>query len=68
MALIIDAGGLYAQADRADPAHEAVIEVLKEERGPLVTSGIAAAEADYLILSRLGIDTELAFLDDLAEG
>lgn len=68
MALIIDAGGLYAQADRADPAHEAVIEVLKEERGPLVTSGIAAAEADYLILSRLGIDVELAFLDDLAEG
>ena len=68
MALIIDAGGLYAQADRADPAHEAVIEVLKEERGPLVTSGIAAAEADYLILSRLDIDTELAFLDDLAEG
>jgi predicted nucleic acid-binding protein len=68
VALIIDAGGLYAQADRADPAHEAVIEVLKEERGPLVTSGIAAAEADYLILSRLGIDTELAFLDDLAEG
>lgn len=64
----MDAGGLYAQADRADPAHGAVIEVLKEERGPLVTSGIAAAEADYLILSRLGIDTELAFLDDLAEG
>ncbi|CAN5801785.1 hypothetical protein BH23ACT11_BH23ACT11_30410 [soil metagenome] len=26
------------------------------------------AEADYLILSRLGIDVELAFLDDLAEG
>jgi len=51
VALIIDAGGLYAQADRADPAHEAVIEVLKEERGPLVTSGIAAAEADYLILT-----------------
>ncbi len=26
------------------------------------------AEADYLILSRLGIDVELAFLEDLAEG
>lgn len=68
MAFIVDAGGLYAQADRADPAHEAVAEVLKEERGPLVTSGIAVAEADYLILNRLGIDVELAFLDDLAEG
>lgn len=68
MALIVDAGGLYAQADRGDPAHEAVVEVLTEERGPLVTSGIAVAEADYLILNRLGIDVELAFLDDLAAG
>ena len=68
MALIIDAGGLYAQADRADPAHAAVIDILKEEQGPLVTSEVAVAEADYLILTRLGIDVELAFLDDLAEG
>jgi uncharacterized protein len=68
LALIIDAGGLYAQADRADPGHEAVVEILKEERGPLVTSAAAVAEADYLILTRLGIDVELAFLDDLAEG
>lgn len=68
MALLIDAGGLYAQADRADPSHAAVIEILKEERGPLVTSEAAVAEADYLILTRLGVDVELAFLDDLAEG
>jgi predicted nucleic acid-binding protein len=68
LALIIDAGGLYAQADRADPAHAAVVEILKEERGPLLTSEVAVAEADYLILNRLGIDVDLAFLDDLAEG
>ena len=68
MALILDAGGLYAQADRDDPAHPAVVKILKEERGPLVTSEVAVAEADYLILTRLGIDVELAFLDDLAEG
>jgi uncharacterized protein len=68
MALIIDAGGLYAQADRADPAHAAVADTLRRERGSLVTSEVAVAEADYLILTRLGIDVELAFLDDLAEG
>jgi uncharacterized protein len=67
LALIVDAGGLYAQADRADPAHAAVVGILKEERGPLVTSEVAVAEADYLILTRLGINVELAFLDDLAE-
>lgn len=33
----------------------------------MVTSAIAIAEADYLIMVRLGIDVELAFLDDLAE-
>ena len=68
MALIIDAGGLYAQADREDPAHEAVAKVLREEQGSLVSSAVAVAEADYLILTRLGVDVELAFLDDLAEG
>ncbi len=68
MALILDAGALYAQADRAEPGHAAVVGILKGERGPLVTSEVAVAEADYLILNRLGIDVELAFLDDLAEG
>jgi len=67
MALIVDAGGLYAQADRTEPDHGAVVELLRGERGPLVTTGMAVAEADYLILARLGIEVELAFLDDLAE-
>lgn len=68
MALILDAGALYAQADRVDPGHGAVADVLRSEEGPLVTSEVAVAEADYLILTRLGVDVELAFLDDLAEG
>jgi len=68
MALIVDAGALYAQADRNDRDHRAVIELLQAERGPLVTSQVAAAEADYLILTRLGVDVECAFLDDLATG
>ena len=53
MVLLVDAGGLYAQADRADSRHQAVVELLRAERGPLVTSQIAVAEADYLILTPL---------------
>src|SRR6266571_1527389 len=68
MALLLDAGALYAQADRADPHHAQVAEILRAERGPLISSAIGIAEADYLILTRLGIDVELAFLEDLAEG
>jgi predicted nucleic acid-binding protein len=66
--LLVDAGALYAQADRADPHHADVIDILQAERGPLITSAICVAEADYLILTRLGIEVELAFLEDLAEG
>lgn len=68
MSLLLDAGALYSQADRADPHHAEVAEVLQAEQGPLIASAIGVAEADYLILTRLGIDVELAFLEDLAEG
>ena len=68
MALLIDAGGLYAQANADEPRHEAVAQVLREERQTIVTTELAVAEADYLILDRLGVDVELAFLDDLVGG
>jgi predicted nucleic acid-binding protein len=68
VALVVDAGALYAQADRDDPGHEAVRAILEAERETLVTTELAVAEADYLILDRLGPDVELAFLDDLGEG
>jgi predicted nucleic acid-binding protein len=66
--LIADAGALYAQADADDPAHQEVVRLLRSERGPIVTSELAVAEADYLILDRLGIDVEIDFLTDLVEG
>ncbi len=56
------------QADRADPHHADVVQILRAEAGPLVASAIGVAEAEYLILTRLGIEVELAFLEDLAEG
>ena len=68
MALIVDAGDLYAQADAEEPRHEAVARVLVAEREALVTTELAVAEADYLILTRLGVGVELAFLEDLAVG
>ena len=68
MTLLIDAGALYAQADADEPGHQAVRAILEAEREALVTTELAVAEADYLILDRLGLDAELAFLEDLAEG
>ena len=68
MTLIVDAGVLFAQADAGDPDHATIVALLSAERGPLITSQIAVAEADYQILDRLGVDVELAFIDDLAAG
>ena len=68
MALVVDSGAMYALADVDDPGHTAVREALLREREELVTTELAVAEADYLILDRLGPDAEAAFLEDLAEG
>jgi uncharacterized protein len=66
--LIVDAGALYGHADVRDPDHQAIVLTLDQERGALIASAFAAAEADYMILERLGVDAELAFLTDLASG
>jgi predicted nucleic acid-binding protein len=68
VALIVDAGALYAQVDAEEPRHEAVTRVLVAEREALVTTELAVVEADYLILTRLGVGVEHAFLEDLAMG
>lgn len=66
-ALIVDAGVLYASVDRADPDHAAAAALLQDWPGELVVSAFVAAEADYLVLTRLGVEAELRFLDDLAD-
>jgi uncharacterized protein len=65
VALIVDASAMFAQADRDDPSHAAVRAAMEAEAGPLLTSQVAVAEADHLILDRLGVEPWLAFLADL---
>jgi predicted nucleic acid-binding protein len=64
--LIVDASVLYGAADAADPDHAAALATLQEWPGDLVVSAFTAAEADHLVLSRLGVDAELALIEDLA--
>ena len=68
MTLVVDAGPLYGHADAADPDHDVIAEVLDAERESLVVPAFAAAEAGYMIMDRLGVEAELAFLSDLASG
>jgi predicted nucleic acid-binding protein len=68
MALVVDASAMYAMADAAESRHAAVDAVLTAEKEPVITTELAVAEADYLILDRLGPEAEAAFLEDLVEG
>ncbi|HEY2766882.1 MAG TPA: PIN domain-containing protein [Solirubrobacteraceae bacterium] len=64
--MIVDAGVLYGATDANDPEHSAAVSTLQEWPGELVVSAFTAAEADHLVLSRLGLDAELALIEDLA--
>ena len=68
MALIADSGAVYALYDVADRHHNAVVRVLDEEPGLIYLPVALVAELDYLLREFLGIDAELSFLEDLAEG
>lgn len=68
MTLIVDAGPIIAHIDADEPRHHGVVNILGNERSGLVTSELVVAEVDYLILKRFGVDVELAFLEDLADG
>jgi hypothetical protein len=68
VALILDAGPLFAMADRTYSRRDVLRGLIEGERGPVVLSPYVAAEADHLIGRRLGPQAERLFLQDLASG
>jgi predicted nucleic acid-binding protein len=66
--IIVDTAPVIALADKRDPLHDRVDEVLRDEPGELVIPAPATAEIDYLLGRRLGRQARLAFLEDLAAG
>jgi hypothetical protein len=68
VALILDAGPLYASLDRNDRRHRACRRLLEEAREPLVIPAPILAEVDYLVHARLHAGVFLALLDDIIAG
>ena len=68
MALILDAGPLYASLDRNDRRHSACRRLLEEAGEPLVIPTPVLAEVDYLVYARLHAGVFLALLDDIIAG
>jgi hypothetical protein len=68
VALILDAGPLYASLDRNDRRHRACRRLLEEAREPLVIPAPILAEVDYSVDARLHAGVFLALLDDIIAG
>ncbi|SBT41011.1 type II toxin-antitoxin system VapC family toxin [Micromonospora narathiwatensis] len=68
MALVVDAGPLYAYVDADDQHHEACADLLETHPGPLIVPTLVITEVVYLLATRLGAQAELRFLGDLASG
>ena len=66
--ILLDASGLFAAVNEVQPQHEAVRQALDLARRPFVLSPFVLAELDYLIATRVGVDAELALLDEVARG
>jgi predicted nucleic acid-binding protein len=65
--VIVDTGILVALADRSDRNHRAAAAVFALPDPKTVPEPVVV-ETDWLILSHLGIDAEIAFLRALGEG
>ncbi|MDX2343818.1 MAG: PIN domain-containing protein [Acidimicrobiia bacterium] len=66
--IIADTSGLLAAMDPDERHHEACRAVVENHMEPLVVSPFVLAELDYLVHGKLGVDAELAMLDDMAAG
>lgn len=66
MLAVVDAGPLYAAADRDDHDHARCLAVLQRPDLRLVVPALVVTEATYLVGRRLGPGVEARFLEGLA--
>lgn len=66
--LVVDASGILAAVDSGERAHRSIARLLARDHRPLVTIDFVLAEADYMILTRLGGEAERAFVQQVVDG
>jgi uncharacterized protein len=66
--ILLDSSGLLAAIDSDQRQHAETVAALRRARPPLLLSPFVLAELDYLLATRVGIDAELALLDEVARG
>lgn len=68
MALILDSSGLLAAIDDRQEDHVPVREFLESVWDTCVISPFVLAELDYMVMTRLGQEKEIALLREVARG
>jgi uncharacterized protein len=66
--VIVDTSALLAYFDAAEPDHAAVSRVIDDSGDFLAVSPYVLAELDYLVATRIGVDAEIAALQELFSG
>lgn len=66
--MIVDTSALLAYFDDREPDHAAVVDVIDSTNELVVVSPYVVAETDYMIATRIGIEAELAVLEQLSSG
>ncbi|MFY1620984.1 type II toxin-antitoxin system VapC family toxin, partial [Micromonospora sp. WMMD736] len=66
--MVVDAGPLYAYVDADDAHHASSLELLQTHPGPLIVPTLVITEVSCLLSTRLGVEPEVRFLGDLADG
>ena len=59
---------MLAAVDAGEPDHERVTEAIRAAHTSLITTDFVLAEVDFLVLKRLGVQAELALLEQFAAG
>jgi len=54
--------------DSGEPDHRSITRFLAKDTRPLVTIDFVLAEVDYLLLTRLGVQAEQAFVGQVLDG
>ena len=68
IALLLDAGPLYASIDVRDRHHAACAALVQTHPGPLIVPQLVIAEATHFIGTRLRAEAEVRFLTDVVSG
>ena len=66
--IVADTSGLLILFNDTEPQHDAVVAAIAADAEPPVVSPYVVAELDYLVMTRFGVEAELAVLDEVASG